>query len=272
MSPSPTTTVGPLGSTIHTLHANPETIAVLAAVDWNRHFRRVCLDPVRCLITLMVPSRLHDDLAGIFVDIVDIATGAFGRPSKGLLSTRLRGRGEPPGTGMEPDCAFYVRRPGPGLPGRPRRRRDAGRRVPRTHRSRPRRRGRADERRRGQDSALRGHRGAGVVAGPRPPRFARDRRGLSRVGAGPRAPLAHHLGGDRGPSTGRRVRGGGGGPAWSHARRAHRGGDEHRPPAQVQHFPHPGRTSRRGWRVCRRALDPITRSPPIGVFTASSPR
>ena len=108
MSRSPTTTVGPLGSTIHTLHADPETIAVLAAVDWNRHFRLVCLDPVRGLITLMAPSRLHDDLAGIFVDIVDIATEAFGRPSKGLLTTRLRGRGDPPGTGMEPDCAFYV--------------------------------------------------------------------------------------------------------------------------------------------------------------------
>ena len=27
---------------------------------------------------------------------------------RGLRSTRLRGRGEPPGTGMEPDCAFYV--------------------------------------------------------------------------------------------------------------------------------------------------------------------
>ena len=108
MSRSPTTTVGPLGSTIHALHAEPETIAELAAVDWSRHFRRVCLDPVRGLITLMAPSRLHDDLSGIFGDIVDIATGAFGRPSKGLLTTRLRGRSDPPGTGMEPDCAFYV--------------------------------------------------------------------------------------------------------------------------------------------------------------------
>ncbi len=107
-SPTPTTTVGPLGSTIHSLRADSDTIAELAAVDWSRHFRRVCLDPVRGLITLMAPSRLHDDLAGIFVDIVDIATGAFGRPSKGLLTTRLRGRGDPPGTGMEPDCAFYV--------------------------------------------------------------------------------------------------------------------------------------------------------------------
>ena len=108
MSRTRTTTVGPLGSTIHTLQADPDTIAELAAVDWNRHFRRVCLDPVRGLITLMAPSRLHEDLARIFVDVVDIAAGAFGRPSNGLLATRLRGQGEPPGTGMEPDCAFYV--------------------------------------------------------------------------------------------------------------------------------------------------------------------
>ena len=108
MRRTPTTTLGPLGSTIHSLRAGPDTIAALAAVDWSRRFRRVCLDPVRGLITLMAPSRLHDDLAGILVDIVDVATGAFGRPSKGLLTTRLRGPGEPPGTGMEPDCAFYV--------------------------------------------------------------------------------------------------------------------------------------------------------------------
>ena len=38
---------GALGSVIHVLRADAETVAELAAVDWNRHFRRVCLDPVR---------------------------------------------------------------------------------------------------------------------------------------------------------------------------------------------------------------------------------
>ena len=47
---------GPLGSTIHVLHADAATITELAAVDWNRYFRRVCLDPVRGLITLMSPA------------------------------------------------------------------------------------------------------------------------------------------------------------------------------------------------------------------------
>ena len=108
-TPAPVTThVGPLGSTVHILRADAGTVAELAAVDWNRHFRRVCLDPVRGLITLMAPSHLHEDLAKIFDDIVETAADGLGQLSKGLRSVRLRGRGEPPGTGMEPDCTFCV--------------------------------------------------------------------------------------------------------------------------------------------------------------------
>ncbi len=99
---------GPLGSTIHVLRADAGTIAELAAIDWNRSFRRVCLDPVRGIITLMAPSRLHEDLTTILDHIVDVAGSTFAGTAKGLLSTRLRKQGEPPGTGMEPDCTFYV--------------------------------------------------------------------------------------------------------------------------------------------------------------------
>ena len=99
---------GPLGSTIHVLRADAGTIAELATIDWNRHFRRVCLDPVRGIITLMAPSRLHEDLSEILGHVVDAAGSAITGATKGIRSTRLRGRGEPPGTGMEPDCAFYV--------------------------------------------------------------------------------------------------------------------------------------------------------------------
>ena len=108
MNDRSTTRVGPLGSTIHVLRADAETVERMAAIDWSRHFRRVCLDPVRGLITLMSPSRLHEDLSGIFDEIVDVAADRLGRASKRLRSTRLRGRDEPPGTGMEPDCTFYV--------------------------------------------------------------------------------------------------------------------------------------------------------------------
>ena len=107
-STSATTLTGPLGSTVHVIHADAGTVAELAAIDWSRHFRRVCLDPVRGLITLMSPSRLHEDLASIFDDIVGVAGSILTGGSKGLRSTRLRGREDPPGTGMEPDCAFYV--------------------------------------------------------------------------------------------------------------------------------------------------------------------
>ena len=103
-----TTHVGPLGSTIYALRADPETVNALAAVEWSRHFSRVWLDPVRGLITLMAPSLLHDDIATVLEGLVDAAASAFAGASRGLRNTRLRGPDDPPGTGMEPDCAFYV--------------------------------------------------------------------------------------------------------------------------------------------------------------------
>ncbi len=106
--PLTTTHIGPLGSTIHVLHADADTITELAAIDWSRHFRRVCLDPVRGIITLMSPSHPHEDLGGVFDDVVNVTGSALSGAVKKLRSLRLRGRGEPPGTGMEPDCAFYV--------------------------------------------------------------------------------------------------------------------------------------------------------------------
>ena len=108
MSETATTHTGPLGSTVHVLRADADTIAELAAIDWSRHFRRVCLDPVRGIITLMSPSFPHEDLTTILDSIVDAAGSLIAGATKGLRSTRLRRRDEPPGTGMEPDCAFYV--------------------------------------------------------------------------------------------------------------------------------------------------------------------
>ena len=100
--------VGPLGSTIHVLRADAGTIAELATLDWNSSFRRVCLDPVGGLIVLMTPSRLHEDLSRILDDIVDIAASTLRGAVRALRTSRLREPGAPPGTGMEPDCAFYV--------------------------------------------------------------------------------------------------------------------------------------------------------------------
>ena len=71
MNGSATMRIGPLGSTIHVLRAGAGTTAELAAIDWSCRFRRVRLDPVRGLITLMSPSHLHEDLADIFDHTVD---------------------------------------------------------------------------------------------------------------------------------------------------------------------------------------------------------
>ena len=114
MNPPATKHTGPLGSTIHALRADAETVVELAAIDWNRHYRRVWLDPVGGLITLMAPSRLHEELARILDIVVDASGSMLAGAVDGLRSTRLRRPGDPPGTGMEPDCAFYVGEPARG--------------------------------------------------------------------------------------------------------------------------------------------------------------
>ena len=108
MNDAVTMHTGPLGSTIHVLRADPETVVALAAVDWNRCFRRVWLDPAQGIITLMSPSHRHEDLTDLLDHIVDTAGSLIAGAARGIRSTRLRGPGDPPGTGMEPDCAFYV--------------------------------------------------------------------------------------------------------------------------------------------------------------------
>ena len=100
--------VGPLGSTIVLLRADAATVAAVAGLDWNRWFRRVRLDPLRGVISLMSPSRLHEDLTWVFENIVEGAAEALALAARGLRHTRLRASDEPPGTGVEPDVAFYL--------------------------------------------------------------------------------------------------------------------------------------------------------------------
>ena len=100
--------VGPLGSTIHHLRVDAETVLELSGLDWGRRFRRVRLDPAQGVITLVESSRLREELRGVFQDIVEGAANTFGRPARGLRHTRLRRAGDPPGAGVEADGAFYV--------------------------------------------------------------------------------------------------------------------------------------------------------------------
>ena len=108
MTPPATMHTGPLGSTVHVLRADSATVTELATVDWSRRFRRVWLDPVRGIIALMSPSHSHEDLTTILDNVVDVAASILAGAAKGLRSTRLRRPADPAGTGMEPDCAFYV--------------------------------------------------------------------------------------------------------------------------------------------------------------------
>ena len=103
-----TSFVGPLGSTIHHLRADAETVLELSGLDWDRRFRRVRLDPAQGVITLVESSRLREELCGVFQDIVEGVAQTFGRPARGLRHTRLRRPEDPPGTGVEADGAFYV--------------------------------------------------------------------------------------------------------------------------------------------------------------------
>ena len=155
---------GPLGSTVHVLRADAETVVALAGVDWSRHFRRVCLDPVRGVITLMSPSRLHEDLSLILDDIVDIAGSMITRGSKGLRSTRLRGRGEPPGTGDGARLRVLRRRARTRLSRGAAGGECGGRRLPRAQRPRSRGGNRDYARRCRQGRTLRADGCAGAVA------------------------------------------------------------------------------------------------------------
>ena len=95
MNPDPTSLTGPLGSTVHVLQADADTVAALAAVDWNRHFRRVCLDPARGLITLTSPSRLHEDLTTMFGDIRGTLLPSTARVGDGCLTQANHPPGNP---------------------------------------------------------------------------------------------------------------------------------------------------------------------------------
>ena len=103
-----TSFVGPLGSMIHHLRVDAETVLELSGLDWDRRFRRVRLDPAQGVITLAESSRLREELCGVFQDIVEGAANTFGCPARGLRHTRLRRAEDPPGTGVETDGAFYV--------------------------------------------------------------------------------------------------------------------------------------------------------------------
>lgn len=56
----------------------------------------------------MAPSPFHEELSKVLGDIVEQAGDILERATKGLQSVRLKRPEEPPNTGLEADCAFYI--------------------------------------------------------------------------------------------------------------------------------------------------------------------
>ena len=101
---------GDLGSEYEAYRMPGEQVARLAGMlDNVRHgWRRAYLDATRGFILFMAPSRSHETTGGGLDRIMGALCDAAGLPHEPLKSTRLRLPDDPPNTGPEPDCAFYL--------------------------------------------------------------------------------------------------------------------------------------------------------------------
>ena len=100
---------GSMGSEFRSWRFRPQEIPALAEkVDWNAFGRRVFIDPVTGLITMMNPSPTHEGYAGGVEDMVKALGRAGKLPTASLRQTRWRGPGDPDRTGAEPDACFYL--------------------------------------------------------------------------------------------------------------------------------------------------------------------
>ena len=96
------------GSPYWAFLADPELVVRLAASDLQSAFRRVTLDPVRGLIVLMSPARAHERESELAGDVIKAIASILDMPLVSLRSVRWRRPSDPPNTGPEPDCCFYV--------------------------------------------------------------------------------------------------------------------------------------------------------------------
>ncbi len=97
-----------LGSEYIAFQADRDTVLNLARLRLEDVFRRVVLDPVRGLIVLMSPSRLHETIADRVGSILEEVAAVLGLDNAGLRSTRWRRFTDPENTGLEADCCFYL--------------------------------------------------------------------------------------------------------------------------------------------------------------------
>ena len=97
-----------VGSPYWTMFANPDFVLRMAAAGLELSFRRVVLDPVRGLIVLMTPARAHEELKELAGDAIKEIAKDLQMVCAPLGSTRWRRSSDPPNTGPEPDCCFFI--------------------------------------------------------------------------------------------------------------------------------------------------------------------
>ena len=100
--------VNSFGSRYWAFLGDAELIAGMAHAEIQKSFRRVILDPARGLILLMSPARAHERTSEVAGDAIKAIASLLGVPAVSLRSTRWRRRADPPNTGPEADCCFYV--------------------------------------------------------------------------------------------------------------------------------------------------------------------
>ena len=101
--------IGSMGSECEIWRLPPEEVPRLAAqFDWNNLGRRVFIDPVAGLITLMSPSSAHERYAEGSKVLVWELGRAYGLRTVPRGSTRWRRPEAPKDTGSEPDACYYL--------------------------------------------------------------------------------------------------------------------------------------------------------------------
>ena len=99
---------GSMGSRYIAFYADPGTVLALARLHLEDAFRRVVLDPVRGLVLLMTPGRTHEGLASRIDFVVQETATFLNLDCEPLRATRWRRPTDPPDTGAEPDCCYYL--------------------------------------------------------------------------------------------------------------------------------------------------------------------
>ncbi len=100
---------GSMGSRVHRIDSIPvDMMERLAGMDWNRAGRRVMIDAAQGIISWMSPSSVHENIARATDRVVEIAGSLSGKQVVVMGGTRWKRPGDPKGTGVEADAAFYV--------------------------------------------------------------------------------------------------------------------------------------------------------------------